>query len=376
MKKNILIVAGEPSGDIRAGELIAFLKKTVPNINLWGIGGDAMSGEGVELVEHVRNLSIVGLWEALRSIFKIRRQYIVLKNQITCRKPDLAILIDYPGFNLHLASFLKKNNIPVVYYIIPQVWAWGKSRIKLIERYISKTLVLFDFEEKLLKKHGIDCTFVGHPLVDSIKPQNVTSDSKKNTIALLPGSRKNEILVLLPIMLEAAEKLSSKIKDIKFVLAQNSAVDESLYNKFLTQHPALNIVSFHDDTSSALAESGFAIVTSGTATLETALCEVPMVIVYKGSPITYLAFKLFVRIPFIGLVNIIAGKEVAPEFWQQEADPDKLCDAIYKFLNDPDRLVSVKNELRKVSVSLGEKGAARRASEEIAKLLKPPYHSA
>ena len=376
MKKTVFIIAGEASGDVRGSELVSEIGKISPEVSFWGVGGDAMAASGVELIEHIRNLSIVGVWEALRSVFKIKRQYDHITAHILKRKPDLAVLIDYPGFNLKLASFLKKNDIPVIYYIIPQVWAWGKGRIGLIERFVDKALVLFDFEEKLLREHGIDCDLVGHPLVDQIPEyapecQSVqVSECQGLTIALLPGSRKSEISVLLPIMLETAHQLTSKIMNVRFVLARTSSLDRSLYDKFIGKYPSLNITSVTDDTAGTLNKSAFAMVTSGTATLETALCGVPMIIVYKGSFITYLAFKLFVRIPFIGLANIIAGKEIAPEFLQNKAVPDKLCETIYIMLNDHKRLLSIRNDLREVRISLGEKGAAGRAAKKICAFLQ------
>ncbi len=375
MKKNILIIAGEPSGDMRGGEVLGELKKLLPDVSFWGIGGDRMEREGVELIEHVRKLSIVGVWEAVKKLSIIREQYRNVIDNVRKRKPTLAILVDYPGFNLKLARFLHRSNIPVVYYIVPQVWAWGSWRIRSLKNYVDKALVLFDFEQRLLKEHGIDCEFVGHPLVDKA-PSPITPDHPSTslgtgelTIALLPGSRESEILNMLPTMLDAAEKIRECREDARFIVAENSNVGRALYDSALARHGGLSISRLTDDTFACLDRCDFAIVTSGTATLETAIMEKPMVIVYRTSPLTYVLARAFKRTPFIGLANIIAGKEIAPELLQKDLTPEKLSGKTLEIINDDSRMRQATEELRKVKHSLGEKGASRRAAEAISRLV-------
>lgn len=369
IQKNILVVSGEPSGDIRAGELISQMKPLLPDAKFWGIGGDSLEAEGVELVEHIRNLSVVGAVEVVKKLPQIKRQYTDLIENIKTRKPDFAILIDYPGFNLKVAKYLHKKGIPVIYYIIPQVWAWGPGRIKKLKAYVDKAIVLFHFEEDLLRKHGIDCQFVGHPLIDDLEERKKAfsgaSRAEQFTIALLPGSRKHEITHMLPTMLEAAERIKSDIGAVRFVVAENSNIDKALYNTYLAKHPDLNISSVEDNVAEALSGSDFAIVTSGTATLETAVMEKPMVIVYKASFVTYILYHLVAKIPFLGLANIIAGEEVVPELLQNNFTPDNLSKTVLDIIKNPSRMGKMVEKLSSIKHSLGERGAARRAAEEI-----------
>ncbi|MFH1665326.1 MAG: lipid-A-disaccharide synthase [Candidatus Omnitrophota bacterium] len=378
MKKRILIVTGEPSGDVRAAELVKELNALMPGCSYWGIGGDRMKSEGVVLAEHIRNLSIVGIWEALVKLPLVRRQYNDLAERIRSERPDLAILVDYPGFNLKVARLLHKENIPVIYYIIPQVWAWGRGRIRTIRACVDKALVLFDFEEKLLKENGIDCEFTGHPLIDAAgaesfpgkSPGPVRSPEKPFTVALLPGSRKSEIQNLLPLMLDTAEKLLDARADMCFVIAENSNVDSSLYDAALAGHERLGLSRVKDNTMRVLAGSDFAIVASGTATLETAVMNVPMIITYRTAFLTALLYYTFVRLPSVGLVNIVAGKQIVPELLQKNATPEKMSEQVLEIINDSSRMRAMKQDLKKAAHALGEKGAVRRAAEAVKRFLE------
>ncbi|MFC1570159.1 lipid-A-disaccharide synthase [Candidatus Omnitrophota bacterium] len=371
---NILIVSGEPSGDMRGAELMQQMKILLPDAKVWGIGGDLMEAQGADLVEHIRNLSMVGLMEIIRKLPRIHGQYKRLTENIRKRKPDIAILIDYPGFNLKVAKFLKGQGIPVVYYIIPQVWAWGKGRIELLKRFVDRALVLFDFEEKLLSDNGIDCQFVGHPLVDQAdlnKTKKAKESSEKNfTIALLPGSRKHEIDHMFPVMLEAARKIKEELPLTKFVVAENSNIDKSLYDACIEAHPELDVSRIQDNTLEALDECDFAIVTSGTATLETAIKEKPMVIVYKAAFITYIIWHFVKLLPFLGLANIVAKEEVVPEVLQGNFTPENLSLKVLEMIKDPERMELTREKLRGIKHSLGEKGAAQRAAEEVYKFIE------
>jgi len=238
-QNNILIIAGEPSGDIRGAELLREIKPLIGNVSFWGIGGDRLQKEGLELIEHVRNLSIVGVWEALARIGAIRSQYKKCVKNIRQRKPVAAILVDYPGFNLRIAKHLHKQNIPVIYYIIPQVWAWGAGRVHQLKLYTDKILVLFEFEKRFLQKYNVDSDFVGHPVVDiavTRAPEKTERDGF--TIALLPGSRESEIKSLFPDMLQSARILHDRYKGkISFIVAENSNLAEGLYTSLLSIIP-------------------------------------------------------------------------------------------------------------------------------------------
>ncbi len=366
MNKNILIIAGEPSGDVRGAELVKELKKSLPEIRLWGFGGDMMKAEGVELIEHVSNLSFMGLMGVLKNLGKILGHFAAIKKAVREKKPDMAILIDYPGFNLRIAKMLHKMNIPVVYYIIPQVWIWHASRVKTLKAFCKKILVLFSFEKIFLKERGAESTFVGHPLIDMAPP--VDNNRRENiTVALIPGSRKNEIINIFPPILDAAHIISKNFPDVRFILARNSNVPDDLYDKALAKYPSLPVSAVYNDTFSALNKSDYVLVTSGTAALETAIMEKPMVITYKTSPLTYFLAMKLVTVPYISLVNIIPGKEIVPECLQDRATGENMAEHIMKWIKDPALTETIKKDILKVKATLGEKGAAKRAAEEAAK---------
>ncbi len=368
---NILIVAGEPSGDMRAGELLKDLTDSLPGVSFWGIGGDNMLEKGVELIEHVRDLSVAGVWEAIKNYPKIRAQYRNCVENIRQKRPIAAILIDYPGFNLRLAKYLHKENIPVIYYVIPQVWAWGRNRIKLLKRCMEKIIVLFAFEKRFLKEHGIEAEFVGHPLVEKIPESSQPAEGHAGfTLALVPGSRETEIKRIFPTILDTAEMIHRDRGDIDFILAESSNVEGSLYDSILSGHAGLDIRRVKDDTIQALALSDFAIVTSGTATLETALMEKPMIITYITSFLTAVLFRLFVRLRYLGIVNIIAGKEVAPEFLQEAAVPERMSKKTLEMIGNDGLLNRIKGELKKVKTAVGEKGAPKRAAEIMVRFIE------
>ncbi len=368
MKQNIFIIAGEPSGDIRAAELLRELKKITGGLSFWGVGGDKMRAEGVELIGHIKDFSIIGVWEAIVKLPRLLDQYRIVTRNIASRNPGLAILVDYPGFNLKIASYLHARGIPTVYYIIPQVWAWGAWRVKALKKYIDKALVLFKFEKIFLSGYGITSEFVGHPLADSLVPER--EEHSGFNIALLPGSRDTEVRNMFPVMLDTAKELIKTRGDIKFIVARNSGVDKSLYDIDKDYSDILKISSITDDTMKTLSMSDFALVVSGTATLETAIAEKPMLVTYKAAPFTALMFYLFVRLPYISLVNIIAGKGIVPEVKQDDARPEVLSKAILEIINDDSQMRKMSEELRKVKAELGEKGAAKRAAEAIGNFIK------
>ncbi len=373
MKHNILIIAGEPSGDMRAAELVKELKKMVPGAIFWGVGGDLSAAEGVELVEHIKNLSIMGIWEAVKKLPQIRAQYKALTEEVLKRNPDLAILVDYPGFNLKMARFLHSENIPVAYYIIPQVWAWGAGRVKALKKYVDRCMVLFNFEKDFLEARGATATFAGHPLVDKAAEHTRISREKasgdKCSIALLPGSRKNEVRSLLPVMLAAADRIALKKKNVRFVCAETSSLDKELYDRIFDEHKTIEISRVTDNTFAVLDESDFAMVTSGTATLEAALMGTPMIVTYRTSLLTAYLSRLVIDVNYLGLVNLIAKKEICPELLQEDATPKKISAKVLEILGDPSKIDLMKKELKHVRDALGEKGAARTAAAAICDLI-------
>ena len=369
MTKNILVVAGEVSGDIHASNLIKNLKNIDSDLHFMGIGGDLMKKEGVELIYNMDNLSIIGVWEILFKLKYVRAAYRKVCEEIKRRRPVAAILIDYPGFNLTLAKHLKKNGIPVIYYITPQVWAWGKSRIKTIQKTVNKALVIFKFEEELFRQYGIDATFVGHPLMDKnevIKipdKKNLGLEDGKDIVALLPGSRESEVKRLLPLMIKTAEIVSKRL-DVQFLLLKSSGVDEKLYDKIL-KNSKIKLHYIKDNSYGCLSISDFVFTSSGTATLECAIMEKPMLITYKTSFLTAILFKIFAKTKFIGLVNIISKKEISPEVLQYDAKPSVLASKIISIMSSESEKKKQIEALKEVKKILGDSGASIGAARII-----------
>lgn len=370
--QNILIVAGEVSGDLHASDLVREIKKLNPQIKFFGLGGEKMQREGVDLSFNIVELAVVGFFEVLKNLKKFKKIFNHLLEKIDLEKPDLAILVDYPGFNLRLAKELKKRKIPIIYYISPQVWAWGSGRIKIIRQLVKRIIVFFKFEEEFYKSHGIAVSFVGHPLLDRVKPTMNKEESliKLNipptrfTVALLPGSREKEVKNILPIMLDSAKLIYRELTDIKFLILRSPTVKEELFNNILS-HYKLPAYILHGITYDGLAGSDFAMVASGTATLETAILGIPMVILYKVSFLTWAYLRMMIKIPYIGMVNIIAGRRIVPEFIQYHAKSKRIATFIKDILTNPYQQDTIKKLLHNVVARLGEKGANQRAAAII-----------
>lgn len=371
---SILIVAGEASGDMHGAGLVRGLKKKRPDYRFFGIGGERMEHEGVELLHHVKDMSFLGFFEVVKHLPFIRR---VLKDMVTLmekKKPSLVILIDYPGFNLKLAKEVKKRGIPVIYYISPQVWAWRKKRVKKIAKRIDRVIVIFPFEEDLYKKEGVDVRFVGHPLCDTVMVNQskedffneIGMDYSKPTVGLLPGSREQEVRRLLPEMEKACNLLRGKIPDLQVIMGKAPMLSDEVYKQSLNE----NICPLRDKTYEIMAHSDVVIVASGTATLETALLGTPMVIVYKMSPLSFLLGKSLVRLKHIGLVNIVAGENIVPELIQGKANGERIAEEALFLLTDKERIKKIKEKLREVSHKLGGKGATERAGEAVVEFMK------
>ncbi|NQT00170.1 MAG: lipid-A-disaccharide synthase [Candidatus Omnitrophica bacterium] len=367
-----MIIAGESSGDFHSALLIQALKEINPDLNICGMGGERMRQAGAEILFDIRELSIIGFTGVLTNFTKIQRRFNQLLAKIDQLRPEAVILVDYPGFNLKLAKEVKKRKIPVIYYISPQIWAWWKGRIKQIERSVDKMIVIFKFEQALYQDYGINVSFVGHPLLD-IAQVTTSKDEFLNklglpdqnlTIALMPGSRKMEVERILPVLLESARIIKEKLPQAQFAVLKAADLPKEIFVAELKKYN-LPIVLCENQTYNLLNASSFALVASGTATLETAIMQTPMVVVYKVSFLNWLIAKSLIKVPFIGLVNVVAGKLIVPEFIQHQAKPTLIAQCVLEILNNPSSLTNVKNELKAVREALGTAGASKRAAAAI-----------
>lgn len=370
---HIMIVAGEASGDMHAAHLIEEIKKINPAVTFSGLGGPAMKDQGVEIYEDLTRLAVVGFVEVFKHYGEIRRMFYLFLNKVRAVKPAAVILVDYPGFNLRLAKKLKKLNVKVIYYISPQVWAWKENRVETIRRYTDQMLVLFKFEEEFYAKHNLKVAFVGHPLIDLVEAQTgpVPPEPISNqvTIGLLPGSRHKEIKSLLPVMLDAAAILQERVSGLRFLLFKAPTISEHRLEEYV-HNVSLPITLVRENIYQGIAQCNFCLVASGTATLEVAILNKPMVIIYKTSLLTWLIAKALIKIPYIGLVNIVAGKKIVPECIQHDANGRSIAAQILRMVNDPQKQDRMKEELEKVRLSLGSGGAGRRAAEEVLKTIE------
>jgi lipid-A-disaccharide synthase len=367
----IMIVAGEASGDMHGAKLAEALARQDRRPDVFGIGGDRMRSAGVRIEVDAHRLSVVGITEVLAKLPQILDGMRTAKRLIREKKPDLLILIDFPDFNLHLASFAKRHAVPVLYYISPQIWAWRQGRVRKIRRIVDHMAVILPFEETFYRRHGVPVTFVGHPIMDhyvsAADPSVPPRDDQTATVGLLPGSRDSEVRKLLPLMLSAAERIGRR-RNVHFLLSQAPSVSPDLIRR-LTQDVHLPITLFRGDTGRLLRQASLVIVASGTSTLEAAIHGTPMIIVYKVSPLSYRLGKALIRVPHIGLVNLIAGKRVAPEFIQDEASPDQVAAQVLALLEDAEHMGEMKYELAEVTRRLGSPGASDKVAKIAWKLL-------
>ncbi len=349
------IISGEASGDLHGANLVKQLKIEDPNADFRGWGGDLMRKEGLELVKHYKELAFMGFVEVLMNIFTILKNLKFCKEDILKYQPDVVILIDYPGFNLKVAEFAKKNNIKVIYYISPQVWAWKASRVKKIKAYVDKMLVILPFEKEFYQKYNYEVDFVGHPLLDAISE---SEKREEKTIALIPGSRKQEIKTMLPIMLEA----TSKFDGYRQVIAGVNSIDKSFYQDFIEDSNAqIEYNAMHN----VLRKASIAVVTSGTATLETALFNVPQVVCYKGSFLSYHIGKHLVKVKYISLVNLIMDQEVVKELIQNDLSVNNLRQEAEILLKNAFEKEKMYRAYEALQTKLGGKGASERAAKVI-----------
>ncbi len=370
------IIAGEASGDMHAAGLIRELKKNNPGSEFRAWGGDLMQKEGAVIVKHFRDLAFMGFTEVIANLSTILRNLNFCKKDILEYKPDAVILVDYPGFNLRIARFAKSNGIKVYYYISPQVWAWKSSRVKIIREVVDKMFVILPFEKEFYKKFNYDVEYVGHPLPEVIsnkqkefvgqeKFREMFGLSTKPIIALLPGSRKQEIEVMLPLMLS----VKSEFSNYQFVIAAAPSLPAMFYDKF-TDNDAVKLVN--DATYELLSNSQAALVTSGTATLETALLNVPEVVCYKGSSISYFIARMLVKIKYISLVNLIMDKEVVKELIQSDLNTKTISLELNKILQ-PEIRKHVFSYYQELKSKLSAGGAAAKTAFFITEDIKKKY---
>lgn len=371
-KKRIMIIAGEASGDLQAANLVNALKKIEPHIEIFGIGGKKMKEAGVEIVYDIVDLAVVGFMEVLKHLRTFKKVLGKLVGLLETKRPSAVILVDYPGFNLRFAKYVKEKNIPVIYYISPQIWAWGNERISEIKKCVDKMIVIFGFEEDLYKEAGIKVNFVGHPFLDIVRSEWKKEETIKHLhlkhhctkIALLPGSREKEIERHLPAMLKGCELIKQKLPDTEFVLSRRKELDKSIYNKII-HRSKIKPHSLENRPYEIMGISDLVIVSSGSATLETAIMKKPMVIIYKTSIITWLLARNLVKIPDIGLVNVVAGRRIVPELIQFDVNAANIARKSLEILNNKKLQEDIREDLRKVREKLGEKGAAGRAAHLI-----------
>jgi len=366
--KRIFFIAGESSGDMHGANLIRALRAADPEIKCSGLGGVRMQEAGMDMVYDLAGDAIMGFVEVLKKALPIRRLFLDTLEQVKREKPDCIVLIDYPGFNIRFAKAVKPLGIPVVYYISPQVWAWKKKRLDILAQVVRKMLVIFPFEEDIYRDKGVDCIYVGHPLADQIAQYQKAHDrpTEELVIGLLPGSREQEIRRIAPVMAEVGEGIRKEYPAVKFMIpCVNETRAEQIRPVFRNFSVDIRIGGMYDVLSCAHC----CLVASGTATVETTLFGVPMGIVYRVNPISYWLARLLVRIRFIGMVNILAGREIVPEFIQHTATVEEILPFMLDIIKNGERRKRMLFDLQEIRHRLGGPGASERAAEQVLRVL-------
>jgi lipid-A-disaccharide synthase len=370
----LLVSCGEPSGDLYAAELVRQLRPALPDLEVFGLGGDRLRQQGATLRADVRDLAVVGLLEVVTHLRRLRRILQDLLAEVDRRPPDAAVLVDYGGFNLRLAAGLRRRGIPVAYYVSPQVWAWRRGRVRQIRRTVSRMLVIFPFEEALYREAGVPVRFVGHPLVDLVAPaadrdaflREHGLDPSRPVLAVLPGSRPKEIALNLPPLAGALRLIHAAKPAVQYVLAVAPSIDAASLQAGLSGVPVRLVAGA---THAVLGAATAAVVASGTATVEAALLDAPMVVVYRLSALTYHLGRHFVNVPHYAMVNLIAGQRLAPELMQSEFTPEAVAREAIRLLEDDAARRRMKEGLAEVRRRLGPPGASARAAEEVQVIL-------
>ncbi|MGB5616615.1 MAG: lipid-A-disaccharide synthase [Desulfobacterales bacterium] len=364
-----MIVAGEASGDQHGAKLVAEMRRLDPTIFFCGIGGKALASAGVRILVDTAVLTVVGITEVFAKLPVVYRSLALAKKLLQSLKPDLLILIDFPDFNLRVATAARKLGIPVLYYISPQIWAWRRGRVKKIGRLVSHMAVILPFEADFYSAHGIPVTFVGHPLLDRItgdeeEGDTVEDPAERTLIGLLPGSREVEIKRLLPVMLDAAERIHKQDPRLKFAVSVAPTVERKMMEAMIKGRGRDGSISLSEIPVEWLfGRCRLVVAASGTVTLQAAIAGTPMVIIYKVSPISYWLGRALIRVDHIGLINLIAGRRLVPELIQDQATAESISDQAFDLLVDDERLAQLKQDLLTARRVLGEAGASRRVAQ-------------
>jgi lipid-A-disaccharide synthase len=374
---SILIVAGESSGERNGADLVHQFKKLHPSLSFFGVGGKHMEKEGVQILFRVEELAVVGVFEIISHLPRLKKIFNKIKRKIKHQKPRAAVLIDSPDFNLRLAKKLKRFSIPVLYYISPTVWAWRKWRLRTIKKRVDKMMLIFPFEEKIYKEHGIPAVYVGHPLLERVRTSLTKDeffekhglDPQKKLISLLPGSRQSDLKYHLPVLAEALERVESEW-EVQFVLL----LADNLKKNFLLDllpHKLKGLKILGEDHYEAIASSDLALSACGTATLEAALLETPLIAFYRISPLTYFFGHRLATIKNFSIVNILAGERIIPELIQRDFTVQNIFEETKKILDSEEQRSKMIAQFRTIKNLLGEKTASQNTAQELEKLISP-----
>ena len=369
----IMISCGEPSGDLYAGALAAEILKLEPGASIAGFGSERLRAAGASLIRDFQGLSVTGLTEALRVIPRSWQNYRALLRAADAERPDVFVPIDFPDFNFFLARAMHTRGVPVVYYISPQLWAWRRGRVKTMKRVADRVLVIFPFEAPFYEQAGVPVTFVGHPLLELTRPPVLREafmrehglDPARPLVAILPGSRRNELHAILPDLLRSARMIAERTPGVQFVLARAPHLSDELFAPLAGLPAASRPVVVEGETDAVLASADVAVLASGTVTVQAALHGCPMVVVYRLGALTYTVGKPFVHVDTYAMVNLVAGRKVVPELIQEALTPEAVASETLRVLNDPAHAAAVRADLAAVRSRLGTAGASRRAAEAV-----------
>ncbi len=371
-EKKVMIVTGEASGDMHGANLIKAMQREVPGISVSGMGGEALLSTGMTPLYDASKLSVVGISEVFSHLADIRAAQQILGQHMSKQKPGLLILIDLPDFNLMLAKKAKKLGIPVFYYISPQVWAWRSSRVKKIKELVDRMAVILPFEKEFYRQKGMNVDFVGHPLLDEVKSKKTreeflaelsVKDNGQKIIGILPGSRKKEIQSMLQIFIQAAKLIETGIGRTTFLLPVAPTLTDAVMTDCGAEDSGLDLVTTRADRYDLMNACDVVIAASGTVTLELGILNIPMVVSYRVSPLSYFLGSRFIKVEYASLINLIAGKEVVGELLQENATPGNISLAIIDLLKNKEKYLKMKDELAKVISKLGDPGASQRAAK-------------
>lgn len=368
MAKRLYFVAGEASGDEHGASLLRALRDLAPGFEFRGRGGPQMKQIAGDLFRNwIDDAAVVGLWEVVKRYGYFREQFARTLDEIGAATPDAVVLIDYPGFNLRLARALRRRSprLKIIYYISPQVWAWNRGRIRQMARFLDLMLCIFPFEAELYNLSGLRTVFVGHPMIENLAKRRTGEARNPNLVGLFPGSRSREVKKILPVMLRAAEEIMEQRPGTRFEVAVASSALAREIDGALARSPLRGRVRLATDAAGTMQRAGAGLVASGTATLESAYFRLPFVLVYKVSWPTYFAARLLMRVPFLGMPNVLAGREIVPEFLQHEARPKPIAESLLRLMNESETRQQMVSEFDAIIERLGETGASGKAAHAI-----------